>query len=179
MLLTCQNIKLSVQLEKDVDMHTLKRNHNCEVLEKRTCFLVRTERGVLTIYKHSPFVVHVTGIKSNQNLDNIIKFLTSKLKNTIKNIKIDNSMFSCKNHVKIDRNSLLTSEKENLLYTLKYVCEAFPAIYFKPKESLKKNGHPTILLFNTGSFVFLGGKKIEEIKSANVFIENIINKYKM
>ena len=164
-----KNIKLSVFLLSKINTDCLR----CEVLEKRTSFVVKTEYCIFTLYKHTKSVLHLTGIKSKENLKKSLVFIVNDFHAKILSFRIDNTLFSSKNNIDID----YTIKKQNkfLDYYFCYKPECFPALVYKPRRNTI--GHPTILLFFTGSFVLLGGKNILEISKAKKFVENLINRY--
>ena len=131
------------------------------------------------MYKHESKSIYVTGIKSAENFLKVIEFVKRKFQVKIEQMRIDNSMFSCKKKVAIDRNKLLLEiNNKNFPYSTNFTMEVFPAIFLKPRRELKKRGAPTIIFFpSTGSYVLLGGKRLIEIKHASVYIENLIKKY--
>ena len=175
MTLKCRNIKFSVELEHTLELSTLK----CKVFEKQICFILKNTFAVFTIYKNNHKKIHITGVKSSDDVFETFYFIEKTLENSIISLKIDNSMFSCKQKIELDRiifrNSLLMF---NHLYKSQFKYEIFPGTFIKPQPHLKKIGHPTILFFETGSYVLIGGKNICEINKARVFIVNLINKCK-
>ena len=173
MTLKCKNIKFSVNLKQNLELSML----NCEIFEKHICFIIKNTFGVFTIYKHNKKKIHITGVKSRENIFKTFYFIKNKLNSSIASFKIDNSMFSCKQKMGLNRkmfkNTLTTV---NHLYTTQIKYEIFPAVVLRPQPHLKIKGHPTILFFETGSYVFLGGTNIYEINDARAFIVSLINK---
>ena len=92
MTLKCRNIKINVTLEKAVNFHILHQKQ-VELNEKKTSFTLRPLYSdcVITIYKHSPKSLHITGIKSSSMVTEIFEFLDNVLNMKVSSSKINNS----------------------------------------------------------------------------------------
>ena len=88
----------------------------------------------------------------------------------IKEVTIDNQFFSHKDNKGLDLVKIYENIKESKDHYVMYEPELSPAIIIKNKNRV----YPTILLFRTGSYTFLGGK-MANVKATNTFIKKIIN----
>lgn len=101
MILKCKNIKLNLVLNKNIDISCIDSSH-IKISEKHSSIIWRfiiLKPLVVTIYKHSKNSLHITGVKSRESLNQIISFIMSFYQLpqlSIKNIFINNSLFSCK-----------------------------------------------------------------------------------
>lgn len=172
--LRCKNVKININLENYIDVDELCFL-NIEICEKITSYILRSNdlNCVITIYKHSLKSIHITGIKSASDMKNVISFLTIRLKNTITNITIDNSMFSCKLGRKINLHEVITNFKVSTHFC-SFMEEIFPALFIKPNKENKYKGCPTIILFHNGSYVIIGAKSVKMVKLANIMLHKII-----
>ena len=88
----------------------------------------------------------------------------------VKESIIDNQFFSYKDNKVLDLKKIYEKLREtHLVY---FEPELSPGMIIKHENSM----YPTILLFRTGSFTFLGGK-MENVKYTNNFIREIISNY--
>ena len=94
MNLKCRNIKINVTLAKALDLELIDKN-GLSIKTKKTCFTIRSVYfdWVITIYKHSPTSLHITGIKSSEMIAEIFQFISLVLKTTALSSRINNSMF--------------------------------------------------------------------------------------
>ena len=132
--------------------------------------------ATFTIHRHHKNVVHVTGVKSKSHLNKCADFIACTFNVKIIDLVIDNQFFSHKDNKSLDLRKIY--EKLAKLYNYNVVLEPelSPALLIKNK---KEKDFPTILLFRTGSYTFMGGK-MDNVKSTNSFIKNLIeeNLYK-
>ena len=166
MLITCKNIKISLNIRKPFDVCQLEKEGH-SLLEKRQNFSFRVSGACVTVYKHSLHTLHATGIKSKSQLSLILKFVEDALDNDITSCRVDNSLFSFKNlsdAKPLQFTHIIEKIEKNSLYTYSYTPELFPALFLKPMR--RREGFPTILLFTSGSVVLLGGKTIVKITDA-------------
>ena len=153
MTLKCRNIKINVDLEKAVNFHFLHQKQ-VELNEKKTSFTLRPLYldCVITIYKHSPKSLHITGIKSSSAVTEIFEFLTNVLNMKVSSSKVNNSMFCGKLGQVVDISNIIRQIEQNYsCYTYSFVEEIFPALFIKPNWKQKKSGSPTTILFSNGS----------------------------
>ena len=77
MFLKCKNIKLNLILEKNIDISHINNSY-IEMTEKQCSFILRFimfKPLVITIYKHSLFSLHATGVKSPETVNQIMSFV--------------------------------------------------------------------------------------------------------
>ena len=175
MTLKCRNIKINVTLEKAVNFHILHQKQ-VELNEKKTSFTLRPLYSdyVITIYKHSPKSLHITGIKSSSMVTEIFEFLANVLNMKVSSSKINNSMFCGKLAQNIDLSKVILQIERNFsCYTCSFIEEIFPALFIKPGQRQKKSGYPTTILFPNGSFIIMGGTDIGRVKLAHMFITTL------
>ena len=94
MNLRCRNIKINVILAQSLDLGLIPIK-DFTITNKRTCFTLRHVYldCVITIYKHSPTSLHITGIKSSSVITEVFEFLSNFTNAKIISSKINNSMF--------------------------------------------------------------------------------------
>ena len=178
MKITCRNLKISIRLKDPIDTARLEKE-GFSLVEKKQNFGFRVSGASVTFYKHSRDILHVTGIKSKSQLTSIFDFVKITIHNEAISSQVDNSLFSFKNGSAVkplNFASIIKQVEKEGLYTCSYTPEIFPALFLKPKASLKKEGSPTILLFASGSVVLLGGKALVKIASTIRMIQNLMNK---
>jgi TATA-box binding protein (TBP) (component of TFIID and TFIIIB) len=138
---------------------------------KNTVF--RMNGSVFTIYKRSPKLLNVTGVKSLVQLKECKMLMEKHFNQTIIEVRIDNTFFSRKDNKIIDLEGTHKHLQENKEYFVSYNPESYTVMIFQPKNK----EFPTILLFHTGSFIFMGGKSLAAIYKTEIFIKNIINMF--
>ena len=176
MTLKCRNIKINITLEKAVDFQTLHQKQ-LRSYEKKTSFTLRPLYldCVITIYKHSPKSLHITGIKSSSAVTEIFEFLTNVLNMKVSSSKVNNSMFCGKLGQVVDISNIIRQIEQNYShYTCSFVEEIFPALFIKPNWKQKKSGWPTTILFPNGSFIIMGGTDIGRVRLAYLFITSLV-----
>ena len=179
MNLRCRNIKINVILAQSLDLGLIPIK-DFTITNKRTCFTLRHVYldCVITIYKHSPTSLHITGIKSPSVITEVFELLSNVMNTRVISSKINNSMFCGKldHHVKI---SYIVREIERncSFYNCHFCEEIFPALFIKPTIEKRKEGVPTILLFPNGSFIIMGAKNVIRVKHAFMFLTHLTKKY--
>lgn len=176
MTLKCRNIKINITLEKAVDFQMLHQSQ-LETIEKKTSFTLRPLYldCVITIYKHNPKSLHITGIKSSSTVTEIFDFLTNVLRRKVSSSKVNNSMFCGKLAQVVDISNVIQKIEQNYShYTCSFVEEIFPALFIKPNWKHKKSGSPTTILFSNGSFIIMGGTDIGTVRLAYMFITCLV-----
>lgn len=168
--LQCKNLKISVYLNKYIDIENVKAKNFC-LTEKRTLYNLKFEQCSVTIYKHAENkVLHVTGIRNKTNALTVLKFLAT-IFGEIDNYVIDNSLFSCKNKKKINLQKIVKLQIQN--YSTSYLTEVFSALFLKPHKKLKEQGCPTILIFSNSSYVIIGAKNLTTVQNADKMVKYI------
>ena len=176
MNLRCRNIKINVTLSQSIDPGLL-HSKDLTITNKKTCFTLRYVYldCVITIYKHSPTSLHITGIKSPSAITEVYEFLSNFINARVISSKINNSMFCGKlgHHVKIS--SIVREIERNCsFYSCNFCEEIFPALFIKPTKDKRKEGVPTILLFPNGSFIIMGATNIVKVKHAFMFLTHLM-----
>ena len=99
MMLKCRNIKINLALEEPVDFGLL-HCQQFEFVEKKTCFTLRPLYldCVITIYKHGPKNLHITGIRSSSMVKEVFFFVENILGTKALTFEINNSMFCSDEH---------------------------------------------------------------------------------
>ena len=176
MTFKCRNIKINITLEKAVDLQILHHSQ-LETSEKKTSFTLRPLYldCVITIYKHSPKSLHITGIKSSTAVTEIFDFLAKVLRMKVSSSKVNNSMFCGKLAQVVHISNVVHQIEQNYShYTCSFVEEIFPALFIKPNWKQKKSGWPTTILFPNGSFIIMGGTDIGRVRLAYLFITSLV-----
>ena len=176
MNLRCRNIKINVVLAQSIDLGLI-RSKELTIVNKRTCFTLRHVYFdcVITIYKHSPTSLHITGIKSPSVIREVFKFIKIILNTKIISSEVNNSMFCGKLNLPVNISYIIQKVKQNFsFYNCNYCEEIFPALFIKPVKEKKKEGVPTILLFPNGSFIIMGAKDVVRVKHAQMFLTLLV-----
>ena len=142
---------------------------------KRTkeMFTSKQKDVVLTIYKHTPNLLNITGIKSFGHLVLTKEEMEKKFNKSISEMRIDNIFLSKKNHMNIDLNRIFDYLKGHEKFYASYVHELFPGMHLKPKDKT----FPTIGLFRTGSFTMMGSKNVDAICESEMFVNSLIERF--
>ena len=156
-----RNIKAHFNLDNEVDFNSLRK-------------IFRGCDATFTIHRHHRNVIHVTGVKSNSHLKLCTQYIENMFDVKIKEMTIDNQFFSHKDNKVLDLAKVFENIKQSKDHIVIYEPELSAAIIIKNKNRV----HPTILLFRTGSFTFLGGK-MENVKATHIFINKIITDHSM
>ena len=150
-----RNIKAHFNLDKQI---------NIDVIRK----IFKASNATFTIHSHHKNVVHVTGVKSYTHLKLCIQYIENNFDVRVIESIIDNQFFSHKDNKVIDLKKIYEQLRES--HIVFFEPELSPSMIIKHKIKF----FPTILLFRTGSYTFLGGK-MENIKFTNNFITDVIN----
>jgi len=126
-----------------------------------------------TIYNHSPYFVNVTGIKTFDRLKLAREIIEREIKINVKKVRIDNTFYSKKNDRNVDLKRVYEYMQNNEDFHVEYNVELFAGMYFKPKNP----NYPTILFFRTGSYIMMGGKKINILNECETIVNKIIEKF--
>lgn len=117
----------------------------------------------IRIYKHSPHLINVTGIKKIDEVDQIKDELEEKFSIKIEKTRIDNLMASRRVKFIFDFEKIIQSMKKNDLDKVFYVSydqETYAQrIFLKPREK----PCPSIQLLYTGSVTVMGCKSFEDL----------------
>ena len=176
MNLRCRNIKINVTLSQSIDPGLLL-SKDLTISNKKTCFTLRYVYldCVITIYKHSPTSLHITGIKSSSVITEVFEFLSNFTNAKIISSKINNSMFCGKLGCHVNISCIVQKIERNCsFYSCNYCEEIFPALFIKPTKAKRKEGVPTILLFPNGSFIIMGATNIVKVKHAFMFLTHLM-----
>ena len=136
-------------------------------------FIFKEENVTYTIYKHTPYLLNVTGVKSIAQLMNCRSDMEERFESEIIEDRVDNLFFSKKDNKNLDMDQLHQYLKGNELYYASYVHELFPGMHLLPKNKL----YPTIVLFRTGSFTLMGSKDLDCIFESESFVARLIEKF--
>ena len=150
------------------------------ILEEKVC---KQKKGInyvykflgftFTIYNHSPYLVNVTGVKSIKQLKLAKKIIEREIKINVTKVTIDNTFYSKKNDRNVDLKRVYEYMQNNEDFHVEYNVELFAGMYFKPKNP----NYPTILFFRTGSYIMMGGKKINILNECETNVNKIIEKF--
>jgi len=158
-----KNIKASFIFSEDL----------IEGKQTREMFTSKQKDVVLTIYKHTPKLLNITGIKSFEHLTLIKEEMEMKFNNSISETRIDNIFLSKKKHMNIDLNRIFEHLKGHDKFDVTYVPELFPGMHLKPKDKT----FPTIALFRTGSVTMMGSKSVDAICESEMFLNSLIKRF--
>ena len=136
-------------------------------------FIFKEDNVTYTIYKHTPHLLNVTGVKSIAQLMNCRRNMGERFNIKIIQERGDNLFFSKKDNKNLDMDQLHHYLKGDELYYASYVHELFPGMHLLPNNKL----YPTIVLFRTGSFTLMGSTDLERIFESESFVESLIKKF--
>ena len=136
-------------------------------------FIFKEQNVTYTIYKHTPHLLNVTGVKSIAQLMNCKSDMEERFNKKIIQERVDNLFFSKKDNKNLDMDQLHQYLEGNELYYASYVHELFPGMHLLPNNKL----YPTIVLFYTGSFTLMGSTDLECIFESESFVESLIKKF--
>ena len=136
-------------------------------------FIFKEQNVTYTIYKHTPHLLNVTGVKSIAQLMNCRRDMEERFNKKIIQERVDNLFFSKKDNKNLDMDQLHQYLKGNELYHASYVHELFPGMHLLPKNKL----YPTIVLFRTGSFTLMGSKDLDCIFESESFVKRLIERF--
>ena len=72
--LECKNLKIKLLFAEQLDLDILK-DENIDIVERKTCYILKRLKSTITIYKHSQQTLHVTGLTSAYQLDEFMKYI--------------------------------------------------------------------------------------------------------
>ena len=161
MELKLKNIKASFLFKNNV-----VKNQNKQIIWKNGNF-------IFTIYRCSQKLVNVTGLKRAEEIEQQKNVLEEMFQQKVLKVRIDNTFFSKKGYKNVDMSSLYSHLKENKDYFIDYNIELFAGMYLQPKDKQ----YPTIIIFRTGSYTFMGGKSLKRIYESEQFMQHLIEKF--
>ena len=161
--LEVRNIKVSLFINKPIH------------IDQKLQILNPLDSVKITIYKHSPRLINITGVESFRKLRLVKKFIKYHYCCKILRERIDSIMLNYKSlkHMKINLNRLSKVCEQIADYNLDYNCEIFNAPFLKSKSE-----KGTLLLFSSGSIQVMGCKKIEHIEHNEKLVNTIFSMYK-
>ena len=136
-------------------------------------FIFKEQNVTYTIYKHTPYLLNITGVKSIAQLMNCRSDMEERFESEIIEYRVDNLFFSKKDNKNLDMDQLHQYLEGNELYHASYVHELFPGMHLLPKNKL----YPTIVLFRTGSFTLMGSKDLDCIFESESFVSRLIERF--
>ena len=163
--LSVRNIKVSLFITRVIDINT-----KIQIIK----FGEQLPSVKITIYKHSPKLLNITGLNSFKMLETIKKFIKYLFSCKIVKCRVDSIMLNYKSqtHKKINLNKLADICKDIPDYTLDFNCQIFNAPFLKSKSQ-----RGTMLLFSTGSVQIMGCRKRAYIKANQRLVNTIFSKY--
>lgn len=156
-----KNIKVRFIFEKDVIEKPIRQ------------VIWRNGKSTFSIYKDSRKFINVTGLKSLQEIKQQKLAMEKLFKQNIISVKIDNIFYSKKDSKNVDMGSLYNYLKGRKDYFCNYNIELFAGMYLHPSNKV----YPTILLFRTGSYTFMGGKSMKLILESENFVQDLIHMF--
>lgn len=156
------NIKLSFLVSRDF------------CIKQKSIVIPLTTSTKITIYKHSPRLLNVTGIRDFNQISSIETSIKEKFQCEIKEKKIDAIMlnYKSKTHQKINLNKLSHICSRLSTHKLDYNCELFNAPFLKSKTN-----RGTLLLFSSGSIQVMGAKTLADIEYNREIVKCIYEQY--
>ena len=136
-------------------------------------FIFKEQNVTYTIYKHTPYLLNITGVKSIAQLMNCRSDMEERFESEIIEYRVDNLFFSKKDNKNLDMDQLHQYLEGNELYHASYVHELFPGMHLLPKSKL----YPTNVLFRTGSFTLMGSKDLDCIFESESFVARLIERF--
>ena len=125
----------------------------------------------VTVYKHTPKNLNVTGFRELNLIPKIISEIETFFSVKCLTHKIDCVMLSYKGHSLLRLNNVINHSNlysEN--FYIDYNPELFNGLHLKAK--IPHINHPSLNLFHTGSFQIFG-KDIDKIKNALIILEKL------
>ena len=145
-----------------------------DVIEKTNKHVIwRNGKSTFSIYRNTTKFINVTGIKSLQEIKQQKLAMEKLFKQNIISVKIDNIFYSKKDSKNVDMGSLYNYLKGRKDYFCNYNIELFAGMYLHPSNKV----YPTILLFRTGSYTFMGGKSMKLILESENFVQDLIHMF--
>ena len=136
-------------------------------------FTFKQDTFTFNIYRHSPCLINVTGVKTFERLKLARHIIEEKLQQQVLKVRIDNTFYSQKNYRNVDLIKVHEFMKDHDTFRVDYNVELFAWMYFHPK----KVNHPTILFFCTGSYTMMGGKQWKILKDCERFVKTLIETF--
>ena len=136
-------------------------------------FILKREEFTFTIYRHSSYMVNVTGVKSFQELKEAQELLEGIFHQQVIKVRIDNTFYSQKNFANVDLIQVYSFLKNSDTFYAEYNIELFAGMYMHPK----KENYPTILFFRTGSYTMMGGREENILNKCEMFVNSLIKKF--
>ena len=157
-----RNLKASFILEEKVSSLPAVKN-----------FTFKKDAFTFNIYRHSPCLVNVTGVKTFERMKLARQIIEEKLQQKVLKTRIDNTFYSQKNYRNVDLIKVYEFMENHDTFHVDYNVELFAGMYFHPK----KLNHPTILFFRTGSYTMMGGKQWKILKDCETFVKTLIETF--
>lgn len=156
-----KNIKASFIFDKNL----VEKKTGCEK------YIFKEKNVSYTIYKHTPNLLNITGVKSLTQLKTCRLDMEKHFDSEVVKERIDNLFFSKKDNKNIDLDKLNAFLQGHEKYYASYTHELFPGMHLLPKNKM----YPTIVLFRTGSFTLMGSKCLDYVFESESFVKNLIN----
>ena len=141
--------------------------------EKKKNVTFKQDTFTFNIYRHSPYLVNVTGVKTFERLKLARQIIEEKLQQQVLKVRIDNTFYSQKNYRNVDLIKVYEFMQHHDTFRVDYNVELFAGMYFHPK----KVNYPTILFFRTGSYTMMGGKQWKILKDCERFVKTLIEMF--
>ena len=141
--------------------------------EKKKNVTFKQDTFTFNIYRHSPYLVNVTGVKTFERMKLARQIIEEKLQQQVLKVRIDNTFYSQKNYRNVDLIKVYEFMQHHDTFRVDYNVELFAGMYFHPK----KVNHPTILFFRTGSYTMMGGKQWKILKDCERFVKTLIETF--
>jgi TATA-box binding protein (TBP) (component of TFIID and TFIIIB) len=141
--------------------------------EKKKNVTFKQDTFTFNIYRHSPYLVNVTGVKTFERLKLARQIIEEKLQQSVLTVRIDNTFYSQKNYRNVDLIKVYEFMQHHDTFRVDYNVELFAGMYFHPK----KVNYPTILFFRTGSYTMMGGKQWKILKDCERFVKTLIEMF--
>ena len=141
--------------------------------EKKKNVTFKQDTFTFNIYRHSPYLVNVTGVKTFERLKLARQIIEEKLQQSVLRVRIDNTFYSQKNYINVDLIKVYEFMQHHDTFRVDYNVELFAGMYFHPR----KVNYPTILFFRTGSYTMMGGKQWKILKDCERFVKTLIEMF--
>ena len=170
------SLTFNITVEK-MELKNLKVSliFDCDIYHKFESknYIFKIDDAIFTIYKHSPFLINITGLKNFNQITLYKKQVEERFNKKVQHTRIDNTFFSLKQKRRIDLNEIYNFLKNNKIFHVNFNIELFSGMYLHPKG----REMPTLLLFHTGSYVIMGGKNLKTIYKCENFLKKLISKF--
>ena len=147
-------------------MSFITSSHLQDINEKHGKFSIR-------IYKHSPHLINVTGIRTLDEVDQIRSELEERFQIKIEKTRVDNLMASRRGKHIFDFEKMIKSIKKNgydRVFLVCYDVETYAQrIFLTPREK----PCPSIQLLYTGSVTVMGCKSFEDLEFCQQVIDQL------